>query len=123
MPDIKEKMVELLSQVQNCGVLQGDHVLHVTHPSNETVANHLIANGVTIQQWISVEERLPKGRRDYLCRCVFGDSKMQFYNVLMFHPEQNAENGYVTGPHFSNEGMSCMRVTHWMPLPQPPKGE
>jgi hypothetical protein len=39
-----------------------------------------------------------------------------------FHPEQNAENGYVTGPHFSNEGMNGMRVTHWMPLPKPPCG-
>ena len=71
MPDIKKKLVELLSQVQNCGVLQGDHVLHVTHPSNETVANHLIANGATIQQWISVEERLPEvGQRVLVWFCT-----------------------------------------------------
>jgi hypothetical protein len=73
-------------------------------------------------KWIPVTERLPKGRREYLCICVFGESKMQFCNVLIFHPEQNAENGYVTGPHFSNEGMNGMRVTHWMPLPKPPCG-
>lgn len=73
-------------------------------------------------KWIPVTERLPKCRRDYLCICVFGESKMQFCDVLMFHPEQNAENGYVTGPHFSNEGMEGMRVTHWMPLPKPPCG-
>lgn len=73
-------------------------------------------------KWIPVTERLPKVRRDYLCICVFGESKMQFCDVLMFHPEQNAENGYVTGPHFSNEGVGGMRVTHWMPLPQPPSG-
>ena len=72
-------------------------------------------------KWIPVTERLPKGRRDYLCVCVYGESEMRFYNVLMFHPEQNSENGYVTGPHFSNEGMEGMRVTHWMPLPKPPK--
>lgn len=73
-------------------------------------------------KWIPVTERLPKGRRDYLCICVFDESDMPFYNVLMFHPEQNAENGYVTGPHFSNEGMGGMRVTHWMPLPKLPSG-
>ncbi len=73
-------------------------------------------------KWIPVTERLPKGRREYLCICVFGESKRQYYDVLMFHPEQNAENGYVTGPHFSNEGMGGMRVTHWMPLPKPPSG-
>ena len=73
-------------------------------------------------KWIPVTERMPKGRRKYLCICVFGESKMQYYNVLMFHPEQNAENGYVTGPHFSNEGVEDMRVTHWMPLPKKPSG-
>ena len=73
-------------------------------------------------EWIPATDRLPKNRRDYLCVCVFGESKMQFYNVLMFHPEENAENGYVTGPHFSNEGMNGMRVTHWMQLPKPPCG-
>lgn len=72
-------------------------------------------------RWISVKERLPKRRADYLCIYVFGDSEMHFYGVLMFHPEQDAENGYVTGPHFSDEGMEGMRVTHWMPLPEPPK--
>lgn len=73
-------------------------------------------------KWIPVTERLPKVRRDYLCICVFDESDMPFYNVLMFHPEQNAENGYVTGPHFSNEGVEGLRVTHWMPLPKLPCG-
>ena len=73
-------------------------------------------------KWIPVTERLPIGRREYLCICVFDESNMPFYNVLMFHPEQNAENGYVTGPHFSHEGVEGMRVTHWMPLPKPPCG-
>lgn len=82
-----------------------------------------VANNETMSEWISVKDRLPSGRRDYLCVCVFGDSKMQFYNVLMFHPEQDAENGYVSGPHFSDEGMSGMLVTHWMPLPKMPKEE
>jgi len=72
-------------------------------------------------KWIPVTERLPRGRREYLCICGFGESEKQYCDVLIFHPEQNAENGYVTGPHFSNEGMEGMRVTHWMPLPEPPK--
>ena len=82
------------------------------------------ADFVEVEQgkWIPVTDRLPKGRKDYLCICVFGASEMQFYNVLNFHPEENAENGYVPGPHFSNEGMNDMRVTHWMQLPKPPCG-
>ena len=65
-----------------------------------------IANGVTIQQWIPVSERLPD------------DSA----NVLVCH-----KNGLVTtnawlDAHwwFKNEKNP---ITHWMPLPQPPKGE
>lgn len=72
--------------------------------------------------WTPVKEELPRSRREYLCICVFDESERQYYNVLRFHPETNAENGYVTGPHFSNEGMNGMRVTHWMPLPKPPRG-
>lgn len=75
------------------------------------------------EPWISAKERLPKRRADYLCAYVFDESKMRFYGVLMFHPEQDAENGYIAGPHFSNEGMDGMHVTHWMPLPEPPKEE
>ena len=84
--------------------------------------DHAPTADVAEVKWIPVTERLPKGRRDYLCIYVFDESDMQFCDVLMFHPEQNAENGYVTGPHFSNEGMNGMRVTHWMPLPKPPCG-
>jgi hypothetical protein len=49
---------------------------------------------------------------------------MRFYGEAMFHPEGG--NGFVDRPHFSNEGVDGMYVTHWMkipklPLPQPPK--
>lgn len=109
MPDIKEKLVELLSQVQNCGVLQGDHVLHVTHPSNETVANHLISNGVTIQQWISVEEGLPEPGAEVLTYAKMPDVSWADISVAVYNPEI-----YQPGWKF---------ITHWMPLPEPPKGE
>ena len=108
MPDIKEKLVELLSQVQNCGVLQGDHVLHVTHPSNETVANHLIANGVTIQKWISVEEGLPTKEDADGNECVlavhkvYGGVRCWLWDSIVNCPEQ---------------------FLYWMRTPEPPKGE
>ena len=71
---------------------------------------------------ISVKDRLPKKKREYLCVCQFGDdSNWRYYNVLLFHPEKNADNGCVKGPHFSNEGMDDMRVTHWMELPELPE--
>lgn len=72
----------------------------------ELEADYLIDNGVTIQKWISVEERLPEDSGD----------------VLVCH-----KNGFITtnawlGHNwwFKNEKNP---ITHWMPLPQPPKEE
>lgn len=109
-----------------------EDVLNIIRNENHNLAglvNHIEEHCPTADvaevkhgEWVPVTDRLPKSRRKYLCICVFGESELQYYEVLVFHPEKNAENGYVTGPHFSNEGMNGMRVTHWMPLPKPPCG-
>lgn len=71
--------------------------------------------------WISCEERLPKRRGHYFISYIFDDyEEMPFYGAAMFHPELDADNGLVKRPHFSNEGVDNMRVTHWMDIP--PKG-
>ena len=46
--DVREKLVELLRDVQYLGGLE------------EKIAGHLIANDVTVQEWISVNDELPK---------------------------------------------------------------
>lgn len=72
------------------------------------------------QKWISAEdERKPKHGERVLCRYVFSMSKEPFVSVLNYYT--HGDNGYVTGAHFTDEGVLGMRVTHWMPLPQPPK--
>lgn len=72
------------------------------------LADRLIQNGVTIQEWVSVEERLPEesldsvmGYDEYRERCVF----VQYY-----------KGEWILGNHES------VKITHWMPLPEPPKG-
>ena len=84
-----------------------------------------LKNGVTVQEWISVkDERKPKDRKNYFIAYVFGDSDMHFFGEAKYYAYEG--NGIVDGPHFSNEGVDGMRVTHWMEipkLPQPPKGE
>ena len=77
----------------------------------ECLANHLIANGVTVQQWIPVTERLPEPNKLVLCWWESGDGEWEQYGFATF---QRHGVWYV-----SNEGMP--KVTHWMPLPQPPK--
>lgn len=79
------------------------------------------------QKWIPVEdEQKPKDRTNYFIAYVFGDSDMHFFGEAFYHAYNG--NGLVDRPHFSNEGVQGMRVTHWMkipklPLPEPPKGE
>ena len=91
----KEKLVELL-----------DRFVYDDWYDNDDIAEKLISNGVTVQEWISVEDKLPE------------DSA----TVLVCH-----KNGLVTtnawlGAHwwFENERNP---INHWMPLPEPLKGE
>ena len=56
--DVREKLVELLSQVQSYGVKQGNHITHQEVKTNREIASHLISHGVTAQEWISVKDRL-----------------------------------------------------------------
>ena len=113
--DVREKLVELLLQEQGvckpsdckyCGV-KGSC-------SYYRVADSLIANGVTVQEWISVDDRLPE----------------PFVSVLVQMPGEEpfptVREGFI-----SNDGVwqSAMfrrepgEVTHWQPMPKPPKGE
>ena len=63
-------------------------------------------------EWISVEDRLPEVAQYIL---VYLDFKIQ--SVMLF----NNLDEFVS-PHHQN-GMSSWSkdVTHWMPLPEPPK--
>lgn len=68
-------------------------------------------------EWISVDDRLPDDGRNYLCRCIInGNTEYPFFMVL--HYILIDEN-----PHFQHECDQGLKVTHWMPLPEPPKGE
>ncbi len=83
----------------------------------EVMADYLLDNGVTVQQWIPVYERLPEKMCQCVCRYVFGNNAdSPFFQVLWYYA--NLEN-----PHFQHEGSMGMKVTHWMPLPEPPKVE
>jgi hypothetical protein len=73
-------------------------------------------------KWIPVSERLPEKHGGiYLCLYTLPGATESFPYCLHWHAY--GSNGFVNGPHFSDEGISGMKVTHWMPLPEPPKGE
>jgi hypothetical protein len=65
--------------------------------------------GVTVQEWISVKDRLPEKWQNVLA--VRSDGKMRFDFICS------------TGCWCEDVNYVGYSVTHWMPLPQPPKGE
>lgn len=74
--------------------------------SKESMADHLLANGVTFQTWIPVTERLPDWR----------DGKVLVFTKYGFSLCERTVNGRWKGQHAN-------WITHWMPLPEPPKEE
>ena len=66
-------------------------------------------------KWIPVSERLPDKMMQCVCQYVFGDNtEYPFYVVMWYFANDKV-------PHFQNEGSMGLRVTHWMPLPEPPE--
>ena len=105
--DVREKLVEL--------ILSTDLGLSHSRESDAlNIADNLIANGVTVQEWISVKDRLP----DQNIRVLvwMQDNEEEYTQIDTDRWSCTMEQGY----HWIRWGN---RVTHWMPLPQPPKGE
>lgn len=122
--DVMEKLVELINQ----GVeIYSDGYQKKLTAAN-TIAGHLIENGVTVQEWIPVTERLPERDKEVLL-IVHGWEDRLYYTGCLHR--QEAERSWLTGIESKASdwkilGFSYLRepiVTHWMPLPQPPKGE
>ena len=106
--DVREKLVELLDT--NCG--------YVDEVEAEVLADYLIANGVTVQEWISVDDRLPEEGEYVLC-VLKGFNYGGKIQVCKFVPADKFKDK----PYFEHFRNGFPSVTHWMPIPQPPKGD
>ena len=111
MNNVREKLVELLLECDRAfDVLACYNERPRKSTSASLLADHLLANGVTVQEWISVSERLPED----------GQSVLTYKNgICDIQTYEARKNGWVSKSWF----WSMATVTHWMPLPQPPKGE
>ena len=73
----------------------------------------IIDHGVTAQEWISVKDRLPEEK----------------VNCIVYYQHAYRDNdGYWAIGFCFYDGEKfridlLYKVTHWMPLPEPPKGE
>ena len=110
MMDVREKLVELLTEFYGCDPMYYD-------VDALAIADHLVANGVTVQKWISVKDRLPEDSNDGFADAVLvTDGFVQHMAYFVGGEWRFAESGEIKEPMW-------YRITHWMPLPQPPKGE
>ena len=129
--DVRKKLVELILNADNDKNLGSYDLYELTHERTglaEYFADYLIAHGVTVQEWISVENRLPEYIDTYLVVVKYKyDFEKDFdyaTDVATYNPYENAyiDDCWCTFNDW-DEGQQYLHITHWMPMPQPPKGE
>ena len=81
------------------------------------IADLLIANGVTVQEWISVKDRLPEKGTEVLAFDHYG--RPLIAKLVENYYFSDGVSWYDRLGYYL--GMSI--ITHWMPLPEPPKEE
>ena len=108
--DVREKLVEILKQAPFEGKVLDEWWWE---EKIKRIADHLISNGVTVQEWISVDDRLPEEKSNCIVyyKHAFCDDENHVGICVCFY------DGNEFDMDFEH------KVTHWMPLPQPPKGE
>ena len=107
--DVREKIVYLVKNALRAYGKDLDEVVE----QYEFIADFLIHSGVTVKEWVDVKDRLPEESGMYIVTA--NDGHAQRVSFVQWQKKNRMWN--LTGAR------SYWRVTHWMPLPQPPKGE
>ena len=110
--DVREKLVELLGR---CAV---EESITIEPVAENRLVDFLANHGVTVQEWIPVTERLPEPETDVIA-FVGG-----YIEILSYRYDRRGNLAFM---YMDDSGRWHERirpsVTHWQPLPQPPKGE
>ena len=117
--DVREKLVELLFKCAPKNIKlgwRGEKIEVAISQGN--IADYLIAHGVTVQEWISVDERLPEN--DVM---VIGYTPCDGFMFIGYYHEEPKYDWKVWRIITAMRSTKVMKkkVTHWMPLPEPPK--
>ena len=96
--DVREKLIDLIIDAKRTDPETGSFA--------EYLADHLITNGVTVQEWKPISEP-PKEKGTYLVCTDNG-------GVLL---------GHWYGTAWNAGGVAKKHLAYWMEKPKPPKGE
>lgn len=108
--DVREKLAELIREISHdkklylydlCDMFEG----------SEKIADLLIENGVTVQEWISVDDRLPEEKVNCIVHYKHAYCNNDGYWAIGFC--------FYDGEKFQFN--QAYKVTHWMLIPNPPE--
>ena len=105
--DVRKKLIEIVKKAAYSSLPSNTEDFHL----NMFVTN-LLSHGVTVQEWISVDEKLPQN----------------FISVLGYMTDAGefppVRECYTVGNAFFFPALGDVHpVSHWREMPQPPKGE
>ena len=104
--DVREKLIDLIIDAKRTDPEAGSFT--------EYLADCLINNGVTVQEWVSVDDRLPEAGGYVVC--IAKRNQFSRFMPMVARIEKNGWVNPMTEQYISE-------VTNWMTLPEPPKGE
>ena len=105
--NVREKLVELVNDVLMYlpwGEIQKD--------TAERIVDRIMDHDVTVQEWVSVKDRLPEAGGYVVC--IAKRNPFSRFMPMVARIEKNGWVNPITEQYISE-------VTHWMPLPEPPK--
>ena len=99
--DVREKLIELIAKAK-C-ICANDYS---DHTEDEYIADTLLDNGVTVQEWIPATERLPENIANrVLIVCERSNGVFYAHYEKPFWINLETDKPFIS------------TVTHWMPLP------
>ena len=118
---VREKLIDLIIDAKRTDPETGSFT--------EYIADCLISNGVTVQEWINSEEMLP----EFPCLAIDVNGNSVFIpDGILTIKDKHGEwciNASLAKEISLIDGtkMDALiwenRIAYWMPIPQPPKGE
>ena len=102
----REKLIDLIVDAKRTDPETGSFT--------EYLADYLISHGVTVQEWISVDDELPEVGGYVVC--IAKRNPFSRFMPMVARIEKNGWVNPITEQYISE-------VTHWMKMLNPPKGE